>query len=400
MADQSFDLKEIEKRMRGALAVLKNEFGGLRTGRASASLLDPIMVNAYGAKMPHQPGRDGLGAGGAHDHGLGVGQERWSRRPTRRSANPIWASIPIVDGTTLRLPIPEMNQERRTELSKIASGYAEQARISVRNVRRDGMDLLKRLEKDHTISEDEHHSLSAKVQDLTDKIIKEIDSFAGLQGKRNHAGLIDRARARPGQLPSPQTRWSEMTPPDNALVPEAAGPVPRHVAIIMDGNGRWAMQRGLPRAEGHRRGVESVRACVRAATELGIGHLTLYTFSSENWRRPQDEISDLMGLLKLFIRRDLAELHKQNVRIRVIGTEENVESEVIKLIRDAVEITRNNTGLNLTTAFNYGSRDEITRAARTLALKAARGEIAAGRHHAPKYSRRISTPPACPRPIC
>jgi undecaprenyl diphosphate synthase len=168
-----------------------------------------------------------------------------------------------------------------------------------------------------------------------------------------------------------------MTPPENALAPQAEGPVPRHVAIIMDGNGRWAMQRGLPRAEGHRRGVESVRACVRAATELGIGHLTLYTFSSENWRRPQPEISDLMGLLKLFIRRDLAELHKQNVRITVIGTEENVEGEVVKLIRDAVEITKSNTGLNLTTAFNYGSRDEITRAVRKLASKAERGELAA-----------------------
>jgi undecaprenyl diphosphate synthase len=143
----------------------------------------------------------------------------------------------------------------------------------------------------------------------------------------------------------------------------------------MDGNGRWASQRGLPRAEGHRRGVEAVRACVRAAIELGISHLTLYTFSSENWRRPQDEVLDLMGLLKLFIRRDLAELHKQNVRIRVIGTEENVDPEVVKLIRDAVEITRGNTGLNLTTAFNYGARDEIARAARALAIKAERGEI-------------------------
>jgi undecaprenyl diphosphate synthase len=166
-----------------------------------------------------------------------------------------------------------------------------------------------------------------------------------------------------------------MTPPESARLPESRGAVPRHVAIIMDGNGRWAMKRGLPRAEGHRRGVESVRACVRAATELGIGHLTLYTFSSENWRRPHDEITDLMGLLKHFIRRDLAELHKQNVRIRVIGTEENVDPEVVKLIRDAVEITSGNTGLNLTTAFNYGSRDEIARAARALAVKAERGEI-------------------------
>ena len=163
--------------------------------------------------------------------------------------------------------------------------------------------------------------------------------------------------------------------PDNATPTEAARPVPSHVAIIMDGNGRWAAQRGLPRAEGHRRGVEAVRACVRAAVELGIGHLTLYTFSSENWRRPHGEITDLMGLLKLFIRRDLAELHEQNVRIRVIGTEERVEPEVIKLIRDAVEITSNNTGLVLTTAFNYGSRDEIVRAARSLAAKVQSGEI-------------------------
>jgi undecaprenyl diphosphate synthase len=163
--------------------------------------------------------------------------------------------------------------------------------------------------------------------------------------------------------------------PDNATPTEAARPVPAHVAIIMDGNGRWAAQRGLPRAEGHRRGVEAVRACVRAAVELGIGHLTLYTFSSENWRRPHGEITDLMGLLKLFIRRDLAELHEQNVRIRVIGTEERVEPEVIKLIRDAVEITSNNTGLVLTTAFNYGSRDEIVRAARSLAAKVQSGEI-------------------------
>jgi undecaprenyl diphosphate synthase len=163
--------------------------------------------------------------------------------------------------------------------------------------------------------------------------------------------------------------------PDNATPTEAARPVPGHVAIIMDGNGRWAAQRGLPRAEGHRRGVEAVRACVRAAVELGIGHLTLYTFSSENWRRPHGEITDLMGLLKLFIRRDLAELHEQNVKIRVIGTEDRVEHEVIKLIRDAVEITSNNTGLVLTTAFNYGSRDEIVRAARSLAAKVQSGEI-------------------------
>jgi undecaprenyl diphosphate synthase len=152
-------------------------------------------------------------------------------------------------------------------------------------------------------------------------------------------------------------------------------PVPRHVAIIMDGNGRWASQRGFPRTEGHRRGVESVRTCVRSAIELGVGYLTLYTFSSENWQRPKEEIFDLMGLLKRFISRDLAELHKQNVKINVIGTDVGVDGEIMSLIREAVILTKDNTGLELTTAFNYGSRDEIVRAARELAAKAQRGEI-------------------------
>jgi undecaprenyl diphosphate synthase len=143
----------------------------------------------------------------------------------------------------------------------------------------------------------------------------------------------------------------------------------------MDGNGRWAAQRGYPRTEGHRRGVEAVRVCVRAAKELGVEYLTLYTFSSENWRRPKEEIFDLMGLLKRFIRRDLAELHEQNIRINVIGTDSGVDEEIMALIREAVHLTRNNTGLQLTTAFNYGSRDEIVRAARKIAFKVQRGEL-------------------------
>lgn len=166
-----------------------------------------------------------------------------------------------------------------------------------------------------------------------------------------------------------------MAAPEDAVPTAKANSVPRHVAIIMDGNGRWAEQRGLPRTEGHRRGVGSVRACVRAAAELGIRYLTLYAFSSENWGRPENEVRELMGLLKRFIRRDLAELHEENVRLRVIGSEDHAESEIAQLIRDAAHLTRNNTGLTLTVAFNYGARDEIVRAARALAVKAREGEI-------------------------
>lgn len=143
----------------------------------------------------------------------------------------------------------------------------------------------------------------------------------------------------------------------------------------MDGNGRWAKARGLPRALGHRQGVEAVRRAVRAAKELGIPYLTMYSFSSENWARPADEIDDLMGLMKRFIRRDLAELHQGNVRIRIIGERCNVDPELITLIDEAVELTRLNTALTLVIAFNYGSRAEIAGAARRLAEDVAAGRL-------------------------
>ena len=151
--------------------------------------------------------------------------------------------------------------------------------------------------------------------------------------------------------------------------------VPRHVAIIMDGNGRWAQSRGLPRSAGHRMGVEAVRRTVRAAIEIGVQYLTLFSFSSENWARPASEIDDLMGLMKRFIRRDLVELHQNNVRVRVIGEREGVDGELLQLIDEAVTLTRDNTALDLVIAFNYGSRAEIARAARRLAERVREGVI-------------------------
>ena len=150
---------------------------------------------------------------------------------------------------------------------------------------------------------------------------------------------------------------------------------PRHIAIIMDGNGRWAAERGLPRAEGHRQGVESVRRTVKAALELGITHLTLFSFSSENWSRPQQEIHYLFGLLRRFVRRDLADLHKNGVKITVIGARTGLDADVLRLIDDAIQLTKGNSALELTIAFNYGARDEIARAARRLAEDVAEGKV-------------------------
>ncbi|PKQ02267.1 MAG: di-trans,poly-cis-decaprenylcistransferase [Alphaproteobacteria bacterium HGW-Alphaproteobacteria-12] len=153
------------------------------------------------------------------------------------------------------------------------------------------------------------------------------------------------------------------------------GRPPRHVAIIMDGNGRWAAKRHLPRAAGHRQGVEAVRVIVRAAGELGIECLTLYGFSSENWKRPVEEVNDLMGLLRLYIRRDLAELHQNGVCIRIIGDRYHLEPDIVALIEEAETLTANNTRLQLVIAFNYGGQNEIASAVRRIAREVKEGRL-------------------------
>ena len=153
--------------------------------------------------------------------------------------------------------------------------------------------------------------------------------------------------------------------------------MPRHVAIIMDGNGRWAARRGLPRSAGHRAGVDALRRAVRAAAEFGIEYLTIYSFSSENWSRPASEVSFLLDLLRRFIRQDVAELHRSGVRIKVVGSRDDLDPGIVSLLNDAERLTHENSTLNLVVAFNYGSRQEISRAVSAIAEKIASGEMSA-----------------------
>src|SRR5262249_4640961 len=168
--------------------------------------------------------------------------------------------------------------------------------------------------------------------------------------------------------------------------------VPRHVAIIMDGNGRWAAERGLPRGEGHRRGVEALRRTVRAAGDLGIGFLTIFSFSAENWTRPPAEIRELMGLLGRFIRNDLADRHKSGVQVRVIGERADLDVEIRRLLEEAEELTKDNDKLVLVVAFNYGARQEIARAAQRLAAAVAAGDLALSAVTADKLASHLDAP--------
>ncbi len=171
----------------------------------------------------------------------------------------------------------------------------------------------------------------------------------------------------------------------------SAPPPPCHVAIIMDGNGRWAKARGLPRTAGHKRGAESVRAAVQAAGELGVSYLTLFGFSSENWKRPEGEVRDLMGLLRLYLKGEIKSLHKNNVRLRVVGDRARLGKDIVSLIEDGEAKTANNTGLTLVLALSYGSRQEIVSAVRALAQDAADGKISPDQIDEDMVSSRLFT---------
>jgi undecaprenyl diphosphate synthase len=167
--------------------------------------------------------------------------------------------------------------------------------------------------------------------------------------------------------------------------------VPRHVAIIMDGNGRWAARRGLPRSAGHKAGVDALRRAVRAAADLGIEYLTIYSFSSENWSRPVVEVSFLLDLLRRFIRQDVAELHHSGVKIKIVGSRDDLEPGMVSLLDDAERLTQENSKLNLVVAFNYGSRQEISRAISAIARKLESGEISRADISPEMISRNLDT---------
>jgi undecaprenyl diphosphate synthase len=226
---------------------------------------------------------------------------------------------------------------------------------------------------------------------------KDVSAIAGKPGITSAGACARRAPWRRERCQTrffgPRLRKMRSMIKTNAAVKPTEWParVPIHVGIIMDGNGRWALNRGLPRIEGHRRGVEALRIAVRAAIEFGLRYLTVYSFSAENWSRPVEEVSDLMGLLKRFIRNDLAELQRTGVKIKVIGDRANLNPDILAILQEAEAATCGNARLTLVVAFNYGSRQEIAAAARVMAAKAAAGLIDAAEIDADLLTQHLDT---------
>ena len=366
MADP--DLDDLERRMKGAVEALRKELGGLRTGRASLSLLEPIVVEAYESKMPlNQVATINI----PEPRMLSV--QVWDKTQVKAVEKAIRSSDlglnPIVDGQSLRIPIPELNEERRRELAKVAAKYTEQAKVATRNVRRDGMDQLKKIGKSGRPQRGRVAAVGDRDTGDDRRVRQENDRDVRVQGTRDLAGL-DMALAR-----------SFADRQDPYL----------HVGIILDGNGRWARARGLPRTAGHRRGAEVVRKILKGCSSRGIRYLTIYAFSSENWKRPVGEVEDLMGLLRLYLRREVADLRGNGVQIAFIGDRSRLSKEINALISEAEESTRHNATLTLTVAVNYGGRQEIVDTVRRIAEQVRDGGLDADQISEETFQRHLQT---------
>src|SRR5690349_17948367 len=308
----------------------RGELATVRTGRASPHLLDRIVVDYYGNPTPLKQ----LANVSASDARL-LTVTPFDKSSLGAIEKAIQESdvglTPSNDGNVVRLQIPEMTEERRREMVKVVHGVAEEGRVAVRNVRRDVMQDLRDLKKEGEAGEDDERRAEAALQKQTDDAVAEIDAL--LKGKE-----------------------------EEILEVSASA---RYVAIITDGNGRWAQQRGLPVLEGHRAGADVVKERLRDAAELGIEELTVFSFSTENWSRSAEEVAGLMRMFGERIESETPELDEEGVRMRFLGRREGVPDELVERMAWAEERTAGNDRITFFVAFNYGGRAEIVDAART-----------------------------------
>ena len=318
------EYKVYEEKMKKSIESVMSDFDTVRAGRANASVLNRISVDYYGTPTPIQQ----IGSIGSPDPRTLV-ITPWDASILKGIEKAIQESDlginPQNDGKCIRLAFPQLTEERRKELVKQIHKYAENGKVAVRNIRRDAMDNFKKQQKASEITEDELKIAEKDLQKLTDDSCKEIDK------------ILDRSR------------------------------LPRHIAVIMDGNGRWAKKRGLPRTVGHKAGAEVFRDIATYCKELGVEYLTVYAFSTENWKRPADEVNTIMGLLEQYLREAIDTMEKEHIRLRFFGDLSALSPELQALAHETDDISGRYAGFQANVCLNYGGRAEILRAARLCA---------------------------------
>ena len=308
------EYKVYEEKMKKSIESVKNDFAAVRAGRANAAVLNRISVDYYGTPTPIQQ----VGSVASPDPRTLV-ITPWDGSLLRAIEKAILESDlginPQNDGKCIRLSFPQLTEERRKELVKQIHKYSENGKVAVRNIRRDAMDRFKKMQKASDVC------------------------LMGLFSKKvsHKAGQVDKSR------------------------------LPRHIAIIMDGNGRWAKKRGLPRTAGHKVGAETFRKIALYCKALGVEYLTIYAFSTENWKRPADEVSTLMSLLKKYMQEAIDTMERDQMKLRFFGDLSALSPELQALAHKANEVADRVEGFQANLCINYGGRDEILHAARECA---------------------------------
>ena len=282
--------------MQRSVEVLKENLAKVRTGRAHTGLLDQVEVEYWGSMVPVSQVAN-VTLLDARTIGVKPFESNMAAKVEKAIRDSNLGLNPAAVGDLIRVPMPMLTEERRKDLIKVVRSEAEEGRVSIRNVRRDANDHIKKLLKDKEISEDEARRGEEAVQKLTDKYIAEAD-------KTLAAAL----------------RKADMKSSTQTILEHTS--VPKHIAVIMDGNGRWAKKRFLPRVMGHKRGLDALENMVKHCAKLGVQYLTVFAFSTENWRRPEDEVSFLMGLFLQALQKQVRRLHENNMRLKVLGSRE------------------------------------------------------------------------------
>ena len=299
---------------------------------------------------------------------------------------------PSNDGSVIRLPIPTLTEERRKDLVKLVHRLAEDGRVAVRNVRRDCMKDLKELVHEGEVGEDAEKRAEQELQ-KTHRRARARDRRAASSTRKRRS-----SRSEPAALIGWRdrglglARW-RLRGARGAAEPAAGGATARYVAIIMDGNGRWAQRRRLPVAAGHRAGAKTLRRVLEHALDLGILEVTVYSFSTENWSRPPEEVAALMDLFVEMIDSQVPDMHERGARVRFVGRRDGVPEKLVRRIEEAEALTAANTRMTLYIAFNYGGRRELLDAA-------AGARRARAKRRRSRTSAVTCTPPRCTTPSC